>query len=98
MTANYQAGGQVLISGKWYTLEDCFGCLYIGGEHGDGGALPLILVEKFIQDYKPPVPREWISSHDWWQWSMPQTDGTRKSPTRDAVNQLLRERYGEPPQ
>lgn len=81
----YKYGGKVKISNKWFEI------LTSGMINLDGMHFGVENLECIIQEYKPPT--EFITEEEWLLYSIPQTDGTRKPPRREDINELLRRKF-----
>jgi|TARA_R110000851_G_scaffold167448_2_gene313076 hypothetical protein len=93
MKNKYEVGGEVMISGKWYEIDE------VSSDNHCGLAPVRIRMNKllhwarkeFIQGYSPPAPSEWITDE---MMSLALNTGI---PIAHSLNIMLDGKYGEAP-
>jgi hypothetical protein len=89
---NYEQGGRVKISGKWYEVVGILPSSYRGILLPIVGAERFVVPEFFIEAYEPPKPKsfEWVPKH--YDFRQARNGMTH----HESVNAWLAEKYGDP--
>lgn len=99
MKNKYEVGGEVMISGKWYEIDE----VDERGSFRQITTMPVKIMldngdfdwpeECYIRDYVPPEPKVWFTEENWDACYLA-LDGVHHL---QSVNSLLTHKYGEPP-